>query len=75
MNLFRRNINKYETTLDTKFDKMMSWVKELDRKSYNKLKKAMDLNYDSHRILNDLDQTDDVIAQNFNDNIEFEEVK
>lgn len=73
MKFFKRN-EDIEYGIDYKFDKMMGWVKKLDRKNYNKLKKAMDLNYESHRVLTDLDKSEDIIMlQNF-DNNEMEEL-
>lgn len=73
MKFFKRN-EDIEYGIDYKFDKMMEWVKKLDRKNYNKLKKAMDLNYESHRVLTDLDKSEEVIMlQNFDIN-EMEEL-
>lgn len=70
MKFFKRN-EDIEYGIDYKFDKMMGWVKKLDRKSYNKLKKAMDLNYESHRVLTDLDKYEDIIMlQNFDNEME-----
>lgn len=41
--------------LDNKFDGMMVWIKDLSRKDYNRLKKAMDLAYDAYQALHGIE--------------------
>lgn len=48
-----------ENTLDDAFDEMMAWIKDLSRKDYNKLKKAMDYDYDAYQVLHGIDPDDD----------------
>lgn len=45
----------HEDSLDTQFDNMMYWVRDLSRKDYNKVKKAMDNAYESRQILHGID--------------------
>lgn len=55
-----------ENTLDDAFDEMMAWVKDLSRKDYNKLKKAMDFDYDAYQALHGIEPEDaDVDATEF----------
>ena len=51
-----------EDTLDTKFDEMMAWIKNLSRRDYNRIKKAMDNGYEAYQILHGIEPTDDVIV-------------
>lgn len=52
--------------LDKQFDAMMNWVKGLGRRDYNKLKKAMDLDYDAYQILHGIEPEDiNELANNF----------
>lgn len=44
-----------EDPLDSKFDKIMGWVRDPERKDYNKLKKAMDKDYDAYQILHGIE--------------------
>ena len=44
-----------EYALDGEFDSLMKWVKELSRKDYNRLKKAMDLGYSAYQTLHGID--------------------
>ena len=48
-----------ETRLDGRFDEMMVWAKDLSRKDYNRLKKAMDLAYNAYQALHGIDPDDD----------------
>ena len=47
-----------EESLDTHFDNIMKWVRDLARKDYNKLKKAMDKDYDAYQILHGIEPVD-----------------
>lgn len=49
-----------EEGLDSRYDAMMAWVKDLSRKDYNKLKKAMDSGYDAYQILHGIEPADDM---------------
>ena len=48
-----------EDALDAQFDRVMSWVRDLARKDYNKLKKAMDKDYDAYQILRGIEPVED----------------
>ena len=50
-----------EDSLDNKFDDMMSWLKGLSRKDYNKVKRAMDKDYDAYQILHGIEPEADII--------------
>lgn len=54
LNRFFKKKTVYEDPDEVKFDKMMELIKDLDRKAYNKLKKAMDLGYDAYQIVRDV---------------------
>ena len=54
-----------EDSLDAQFDKIMSWAKDLSRKDFNKLKKAMDKDYDAYQILHGIEPIDDVADDEF----------
>ena len=47
-----------EDVLDSKYDEMMAWIKDLSRKDYNKLKKAMDSGYDAYQILHGIEPSE-----------------
>lgn len=49
-----------EEGLDSRYDAMMAWVKDLSRKDYNKLKKAMDSGYEAYQILHGIEPADDM---------------
>lgn len=53
-----------EDRMDAKFDETMTWVKELSRKDYNKLKKAMDLDYNAYQTLHGIDDGSDTSSIN-----------
>lgn len=52
-----------EVALDTKFDEMMAWIKDLSRKDYNRLKKAMDLDYNAYQTLHGIEPDDDMSVE------------
>lgn len=63
MSLFKKKMTSpffEEDSLDAKFDKLMSWVRDLSRKDYNKVKKAMDKGYDAYQILHGIEPIDEV---------------
>lgn len=47
-----------EDPSEIRFDQMMDLVRDLDRKDYNRLKKAMDAGYEAYQIVKGID-TDD----------------
>lgn len=51
-----------EDTLDRKFDEAMAWIKQLSRKDYNKIKKAMDLDYNAYQTLHGIEPGDDTVV-------------
>lgn len=51
-----------EDTLDAKFDEMMSWIKNLPRRDYNRIKKAMDNDYEAYQILHGIEPIEDVVV-------------
>lgn len=52
-----------QDSLDNKFDEVMSWVKDLSRKDYNKFKKAMDKDYDAYQILHGIEPDDESVME------------
>lgn len=58
MCLFRRKPIKYEDPSEVRFDAMMDLVKDLSRSDYNRLKKAMDLGWQSYQTVRNV-KTDD----------------
>lgn len=63
MSIFRKKSEPVffeEDTLDIKFDEMMVWIKDLSRKDYNRLKKAMDLDYNAYQTLHGIEPSDEM---------------
>lgn len=62
MRLFKKAHETFfeEDSLDAQFDNIMSWVRDLARKDYNKLKKAMDKDYDAYQILHGIEPIDEI---------------
>lgn len=57
-----------EEPAEERFDAMMNLVKDLSRKDYNKLKKAMDSGYNAYQIvrgLEALDEDSEVVTNDF----------
>ena len=52
-----------EEPAEVRFDAMMDLVKDLSRKDYNRLKKAMDSGYEAYQTVRGLDANDDVMPQ------------
>ena len=64
MALFKRRISGpffEEDTLDSKFDEMMAWIKNLSRKDYNRVKKALDNAYDAYQTLHGIEPSDNMV--------------
>jgi hypothetical protein len=58
MTLFRRKKAKYVDAVEQKFGSMMALIKDLSRADYNRMKKAMDLGWQSYQTIRDV-KTDD----------------
>lgn len=58
MCLFRKKKVRYEDPSEVRFDLMMDLVKDLSRSDYNRLKKAMDLGWQSYQTVRNV-KTDD----------------
>ena len=48
-----------EDPVEVRFDARMNLVRDLTRKDYNKLKKAMDSGYEAYQIVRGIDGVDD----------------
>ena len=62
MSIFKKKSEPFfeEESLDIQFDKVMSWVRDLARKDYNKFKKAMDKDYDAYQILRGIEPIEEI---------------
>ena len=58
MCLFRKKKASYQDPSEIRFDLMMDLVKDLSRSDYNRLKKAMDLGWQSYQTVRNV-KTDD----------------
>ena len=58
MCLFRKKKVSYQDPSEIRFDLMMDLVKDLSRSDYNRLKKAMDLGWQSYQTVRNV-KTDD----------------
>lgn len=58
MCLFKKKKVRYEDPSEVRFDAMMDLVKDLSRSDYNRLKKAMDLGWQSYQTVRNV-KTDD----------------
>lgn len=61
MSFFKKKSEPFfeEGSLDIQFDRVMSWVRDLARKDYNKFKKAMDKDYDAYQILRGIEPAEE----------------
>lgn len=50
-----------EYTLDAKFEETMRWIRGLSRKDFNRVKKAIDLDYDAFNALHGIELDEDKI--------------
>ena len=69
MKLFKREpkaggVFYEEDSLDGRFDEMMTWIKYLSRRDYNRLKKAMDLDYNAYQTLHGIEPDEDAMVDN-----------
>lgn len=68
MSIFK-NMRKHEPitfeedSLDAQFDNIMAWAKDLSRKDFNKLKKAMDKDYDAYQVLHGIEPVEDAVDE------------
>ena len=46
-------------TLDARFEETMRWIRGLPRKDFNRVKKAIDLDYDAFNTLHGIELDDD----------------
>lgn len=58
MKLFRKRQHKFEDPSEQRFDSMMELIKDLPKADYNRLKKAMDLGWQSYQTVRNV-KTDD----------------
>lgn len=56
--LFKRRYNSQEDPTEQRFDAMMVLIKDLPKSDYNRLKKAMDLGWQSYQTVRNV-KTDD----------------
>lgn len=56
--LFKKRQTNYEDPVELRFDAMMELIKDLPKADYNRLKKAMDLGWQSYQTVRNV-KTDD----------------
>lgn len=54
MKLFKKKPRKYADPVEQKFVSMMSMIKDLSKSDYNRMKKAMDLGWQSYQTIRDV---------------------
>ena len=61
MGIFKKKESEFytEEPAEVRFEAMMNLVKDLSRKDYNRLKKAMDSGYEAYQTIRNLDALDD----------------
>lgn len=64
---FRKKRKETEDIVEQKFDAMMNLIKDLPKTDYNRLKKAMDLGYDSYQIVRNVKTTDEKAVEEISD--------
>lgn len=66
MSIFKRKgAFVMEDPSEERFDAMMGLVRDLSRKDYNKLKKAMDSGYEAYQIVRGIDNDDGLAGPDF----------
>jgi len=70
LKIFNRG-NNYEDPVEIRFDAMMVLIKDLPRADYNRLKKAMDLGWQSYQTVRNVKTEDE---KEFGDIMEAEKV-
>lgn len=58
MKLFRKKQHEFDDPVEQKFNKMIELIKDLSKADYNRLKKAMDLGWQSYQTVRNV-KTDD----------------
>jgi len=58
MKIFKHK-SSYEDPIESRFDSMMKLIKDLPKTDYNRLKKAMDLGYESYQTVRNVKTTDE----------------
>lgn len=58
MRLFKKKTHRFEDPSEQRFDSMMELIKDLPKADYNRLKKAMDLGWQSYQTVRNV-KTDD----------------
>lgn len=61
--MFKRKIVSLEDPVESRFEAMMTLVKDLTPKDYKRLKKAMDSGYEAYNIVRNIETYDDVIEK------------
>lgn len=68
----KRKLGAVKDPAESRFEAMMSLVKDLDKPDYRRLKKAMDSGYEAYNIVRNIETEEDAIEKTEN---EFVEVK
>lgn len=64
---FRKRRKDTEDIVEQKFDAMMNLIKDLPRADYNRLKRAMDLGYDSYQAVRNVKTVDEKENEDIDD--------
>lgn len=64
---FKKKQRISEDIVEQKFDAMMNLIKDLPKADYNRLKRAMDLGYDSYQTVRNVKTTDEKAVQDITD--------
>ncbi len=64
---FRKKQKVSEDIVEQKFDAMMNLIKDLPRADYNRLKRAMDLGYDSYQAVRNVKTVDEKENEDIDD--------
>lgn len=67
MRFIKRKRKQTEDIVEQKFDAMMSLIKDLPKADYRRLKKAMDLGYESYQTVRDVKTTDEKAVEEISD--------
>lgn len=67
MKLFKNKPKKYVDPVEQKFVSMMSMIKDLSRADYNRMKKAMDLGWQSYQTIRDVKTDEEKQYQDINE--------
>lgn len=64
---FKKKQKVSEDIVEQKFDAMMNLIKDLPRADYNRLKRAMDLGYDSYQAVRNVKTVDEKENEDIDD--------